>query len=420
MNAVSCKTFVNIARLGTLAACFFVLAGCVVSEVRPQPKLQAIQASQMIAQAELLDVAVVDFDPGVPQALLDDEEELEKRRVYPEVRRAESRLLAVRLKETLENTGQWGAVRVVPPSVSYVDVTVTGQIVESTGSELSLRISAQDASGRIWIDDKTYQADADLGSYKTQAALKARDPFQNIYVQIADDLLAARQQLNAAQRREVRQIAELRFAADLDPASFTGYVQSVADGKWSVVRLPATDDPALQRIRAIRERDAGVIDTLDGYNQEFSDQLFESYGAFRRTSREAIERADKARNQAMTRTVLGAAAVLGSIFVGSNCSSMDYNCRRIDDAVRTAGVIGGTAAVMSGIKKFSDAKIAAQEVRELADSFEAEVAGQVVEVEGRSLKLTGTAEEQYREWRRLLAAIYREETVPESASVPAP
>jgi hypothetical protein len=88
--------------------------------------------------------------------------------------------------------------------------------------------------------------------------------------------------------------------------------------------------------------------------------------------------------------------------------------------VRTAGVIGGTAAVMSGIKKFSDAKIAAQEVRELADSFEAEVAGQVVEVEGRSLKLTGTAEEQYREWRRLLAAIYREETVPESASVPAP
>ena len=33
-----------------------------------------------------------------------------------------------------------------------------------------------------------------------------------------------------------------------------------------------------------------------------------------------------------------------------------------------------------------------------------------VEVEGRTLKLTGTAEEQYREWRRLLATIYAEET----------
>jgi hypothetical protein len=397
-----------------------VLTGCVVNEIRPQPKLEAVQATEMISPAELLDVAVVDFDPGVSQALLDDEEELEKRRIYPEVRRAESRLLAVRLKQILENTGQWGAVRVVPSGVNYVDVSVTARIVESTGAALELAVTARDASGRVWIDDKTYTAEADLGSYKTELALRARDPFQNIYVQIADDLLAARRALSSTERRELRQIAELRFASDLDSASFSGYVQQTGTGRWSVTRLPAVDDPALQRIRAIRERDAGVIDTLDGYNQEFSDKLFESYGAFRRTSREAIERADKARNQAITRTALGAAAVLGSIFVGSNCSAGDYNCRRIDDAVRTAGVIGGTAAVMSGIKKFSDAKIAAQEVRELADSFEAEVAGQVVEVEGRSLKLTGTAEEQYREWRRLLAAIYREETVPQTANPPSP
>lgn len=409
-------------RSGRLA-CFLVLvgllSGCVVSEVRPQPKLEAVQATEMIAPAELLDVAIVDFDPGVSQALLDDEEELEKRRIYPEVRRAESRLLGVRLKEIMENTGQWGAVRVVPPSVNYVDLVITGRIIESTGARLELAITARDASGRVWIKDKAYQAEADLGSYKTEAALRARDPFQNLYVQIADDLLLARRELTAAQRRELRQIAELRFAADLDPASFSGYLRQTPEGRWSVDRLPAAGDPALQRIRAIRERDAGVIDTLDGYNQQFSDQLFEPYGAFRRTSREAIERADKARNQAITRTALGAAAVLGSIFVGSNCSAGDYNCRRIDDAVRTAGVIGGTAAVMSGIKKFSDAKIAAQEVRELADSFEAEVAGQVVEVEGRTLRLTGTAEEQYREWRRLLAAIYREETTPQSVS-PAP
>jgi hypothetical protein len=54
--------------------------------------------------------------------------------------------------------------------------------------------------------------------------------------------------------------------------------------------------------------------------------------------------------------------------------------------------------------------VAAQEVKELATSFQNEVAPQVVELEGRTLKLTGTAEEQYREWRRLLSEIYREET----------
>jgi hypothetical protein len=71
--------------------------------------------------------------------------------------------------------------------------------------------------------------------------------------------------------------------------------------------------------------------------------------------------------------------------------------------------MGGVAAVLSGIQKYADAKTAAQEVKELAGSFGSEAAGQTVEVEGRTLKLTGTAEEQYREWRRLLAAIYQEE-----------
>jgi hypothetical protein len=33
----------------------------------------------------------------------------------------------------------------------------------------------------------------------------------------------------------------------------------------------------------------------------------------------------------------------------------------------------------------------------------------VVDVEGRTLRLTGTAEEQYREWRKLLHQLYIEE-----------
>jgi hypothetical protein len=33
-----------------------------------------------------------------------------------------------------------------------------------------------------------------------------------------------------------------------------------------------------------------------------------------------------------------------------------------------------------------------------------------VDVEGRTLRLTGTADEQYREWQRLLHELYLEET----------
>jgi len=399
----------RLAILISLGSGFLGLAGCVVNETRPLPKLQAVQAKQQIPDAELLDVAIRSFDPNIPAAIADNEEALDKRRIYPDIRKAESRLLPERLKATLQTSGQWGAVRVVPESVKFVDVIVSGRILESTGGRLELEINAVDAMGRVWIDDKNYSGDADLGSYKTDAAMRARDPFQNVYVQIANDLLEVRDRLGAAERRDLRTVAQLRLAQDLDPRSFQGYLQTDATGLTRIARLPAAEDPALARTEKIRERDAAVIDTLDGYNSRFAEGLFDSYAGYRRTSREAIEKEEKARSQATTRTVLGAAAVLASIFVSSQCGSTDYNCQRIEDAVRYGGGIGGVAAVMSGIKKFADAKTAAQEVKELASSFEDEASTQIVEVEGRSLKLSGTAEEQYREWRRLLADIYREE-----------
>ncbi len=397
-------------RGGMLATAALLLAGCVVQDTKPLPKVAAVQSQRQIPQDELLDVAIREFDPGVPAAIAGDEEALAKRRIYPDVRKAESRVIPMTLRATLEGSGQWGPVRVVPASVQFVDLIVTGRILVSTGEELALSISARDSTGRVWLDDRTYKGPADTGSYKTEAALKARDPFQNVYAQIANDLLAARDALSAADRRELRQVTDIRFAQDLAPAAFSGYLLKDKDGLVRLARLPATDDPALARVQKIRERDMGVIDTVDGYYGNFSDKLQESYGAWRRTSYDAIQKEDKARSQARTRTVLGAAAVLASIFVPGQCASGDYNCQRIESAARTAGAIGGTAAVLSGIKKYSDAKVAAQDVKELATSFQNEVAPQVIELEGRTLRLTGTAEEQYREWRRLLADLYREET----------
>jgi len=92
--------------------------------------------------------------------------------------------------------------------------------------------------------------------------------------------------------------------------------------------------------------------------------------------------------------------------------------------VRTAGAVGGAASILSGLKKYSDAKMHAQALKELSESFQNEVAPQVVDVEGRTLKLTGTADEQYREWRKLLHEMYVEDTgggmSPEEISPPVP
>lgn len=398
-------------HVGTaLLAAGLALTGCMTHEVRPVEKIHPVQARGQIPAAELLDVAVREFDANVPQDAAANEEDLAKRRIFPEIRKAESKYLAGLLRSTLESSGQWGAVRVVPASVEFVDVVVDGRILASTGKDLALEITARDSAGRVWIDHRRYESGADIGSYKTTAALKARDPFQNVFSRIANDLLAAREALGAAAREELRHVTHLRFGADVAPEAMQSFLAKDAAGLQRVARLPAANDPFEVRVARIRERDAGVVDTVDRYYANFSEQMQDSYGAWRQASYTEIEKQDRIRSQAHTRTILGAAAVLGAIFVPDQCSPYDYNCRRVQSATRTAATVGGTAAVLSGIKKYSDARLAGQAVKELAESFQAEVTPQVVELEGRTLRLTGTAEEQYREWRRILREIWLEES----------
>jgi hypothetical protein len=402
---------------GALLAASMVLSGCVTSETKPIPKVEAKQAAVHIPEAELLDVGIRVFDPGIPKNLEGDEEALAKKRIYPDLRKAEARYIPTLLRETLEETAQWGAVRVIPNSADFIDVIVTGKLIDSNGGFLSVDISASDAAGRVWIKDKRYQSLVDLGAYKTTASMKARDPFQNIYAEIANDLVVARDKLTSLDRENIRKVASLKFAQDLAPDAMAGMTTVDAKGVTQVARLPADGDPTLGRIERIRERDTAVVDTVNDYYASFHDSMEDSYGSWRQTSFTELEKEMRARSSARTRTVLGAAALIASIFAPNSCST--YDSCRINNAVRNAGTMGGIAAVLSGIKKYADARTHADALKELTLSFQSEVAPQVVEVEGHTLRLTGTAEDQYREWRKLLKQLYLEETGAAAAPPPA-
>src|SRR4051812_17646130 len=393
-----------------------LLAGCVTSETKPIPKIAAKQATVHIPQAELLDVGIRVFDPGIPKNLENDDEALAKKRIYPDLRKAEARYMPTLLRETLESTAQWGAVRVIPNTAEFVDVIVTGKVVDSNGGFLAIDITATDAAGRVWIKDKRYSSLVDLGAYKTTASMKARDPFQNVYSEIANDLVAARDKLTSLDRENIRKVASLRFAADLAPDAMAGMTAKDKNGVTQVARLPAEGDPTLARIEKIRERDTAVVDTVNDYYAGFHDTMEDSYGSWRQTSFAELEKEMRAKSSARTRTVLGAAALIASIFAPNSCSS--YDACRINNAMRNAGAMGGLAAVISGIKKYGDARTHADALKELTLSFQSEVAPQVVEVEGHTLRLTGTAEDQYREWRKLLKQLYLEETGAAAAATP--
>src|SRR5689334_12866017 len=147
-------------RLALSALLAAALSGCVVQDTKPLPKVDARQAVREIPAEQRLDVVVHSFDPGIPAAQAADEDALAKKRIYPDLRKAESRYFAVMLRNTLESSAQWGAVRVAPDTVQFVDLAVSGRIVESTGKHLVLEITARDAAGRLWLDAKRFEGDA--------------------------------------------------------------------------------------------------------------------------------------------------------------------------------------------------------------------------------------------------------------------
>jgi hypothetical protein len=385
-----------------------IASGCVVKETRPLPILQAAQATTEIPEEQLLDVGVHLFDPGIPKEVEEDPDLADKTRIYPDIRKAESRYVAMQLRDTLEGTGHWGAARVVPASVESFDVTIDGRVIESTGTTLHVAVTVTDATGRVWIDDKDYEGLADTRAYK-DGYNADRDPFENVYVAIANDLLAARNTRPGAELANVRRVSELRFAADFAPVAFSQYLEkNPKTGQYRVLRLPAEDDLLVQRIKQIRERDYGMIDTVSENYAAFSERLEEPYTNWRRYTYDELIAEEKLKAQARNRMVLGAAAVAAAILVPDSCSSS--SCSRAASAARYGAGAGGVAAIISGYRKREEAKIHTESLKEISGSFQAEAAPLVVDVEGRTLRLTGTAEEQYAEWRRLLHELYREET----------
>ena len=73
-------------------------------------------------------------------------------------------------------------------------------------------------------------------------------------------------------------------------------------------------------------------------------------------------------------------------------------------------IVGGAAVFKRGMDRGEESEIHADAIRELGTSFDSEVSPMVIEVEGQTMELRGSADEQYRNWRRLLRQIYSSET----------
>jgi hypothetical protein len=355
-----------------------------------------------VPENQLLDVWIELFDPG---ELPEDEDEAMG--LSMDIRDAEARYIPEQLRTTMELTGYWGAVRVVPQETTGAELLVKGTIITSDGEQLALQIKALDASGREWFD-RAYEQELIEGVYKARGLIRnppSQDVFQSLYNTIANDLAEFRRTLTATDVETIRQVAELRFAADLSPEAFADDLQRDKNGRYTVVHLPAADDPMYQRVLAIRDRDFLLIDTLNGHFDNFCREMDTPYNEWRKARSEEAAALRKVERDAMQRKLIGVAAILGAIALEAT-NNGNYSSSVLRDTL----VLGGAYAIKTGFDKDSETDIHRDAIIELDESFSTEARPLVVEVEGETHELTGSAEAQYAQWRALLKRIYVSET----------
>ncbi len=393
MSAARPLLWLLVALLGPLG-----LYGCATGPARQSVSpTEAIRANAVPPEASLLDVGI-----QVLKTVELDAETAKEEGTHPKILEAEARYIPFHLKKTLQETGQWGAVRVLPARAEEVDVSVSGTLLESNGETLRVAIKVIDATGRLWFHNE-YEAEVTEKSYEALDK-KDSDPYQDLYNRVANDMLAYRRQLSSKELTAIRQLAFLKFARSVAPQAFATYLVQDTEGLFRVSRLPADDDPMFERVNRIRAREYMFIDTVNLYYNNLYDDMRQPYGQWRRSSLQELNQKRALERKAWTRRLLGLAAIIGGAVVGSNSNSSG------GAAASSVMVLGGYEIFRSGGQFASDAKVHEAALRELGDSFKADVEPVLDEVEGRTLKLSGSVDAQYAEWRRTLRELFARET----------
>jgi hypothetical protein len=396
-------------------AAFCWLAGCTSTEVMIAHSVDLVAPAEVVPEDQLLDVGIVVFDPGVPEGEIPKDvlEELIRDGTFVHIRRMESMYMAVQLQRTLQNAGHWGGVWVMPNASSAADVNVTAEIVQSDGDLVRVRAKAVDATGRVWIDGR-YELETPAGVYNRQR-YPGVDPYQDLFNMIANDLARAQARLSNDDMSRIRTVASLRYAEELSPEAFAGYVEPGRGGTYELRRLPAEADPMFDRTQRIRQRERLFVETLNQHYAGFSRQAEGSYHGWREYAREEAISIRELTKSTRWRTGLGIATIVASVVYGSNAGNDSFADRVVRDALMYMGMdVLRTSAVRRQEKRLHTSAL-----EELSMSFNDEVQPLVVEIQGTEHRLTGTAEVQYQEWRDLLRQFFVSETgfVPEDMQI---
>ena len=354
----------------------------------PIPAVGIVELEATILEPEqyqLLDIGVKVFDVSISE-----EEILELNEwIFTEIRENETHYLPYVLRSTLVASNQWGPVRVLPLEDPSMDLLISATVLASDGQRLTMQVEAKDSTGRLWLDkdytDQSSAADFPVSTRYTPSnqfdSANFTEPFQDIYNQVNNDLVDVRSTLSTQELINIKRVSQLVYAGDLAPESFAENLGRNELGRLTVVTLPAPDDPQLERVNEMRQRHHLFIDTVDQYYESLYEEMQAAYVIWRKYSYDQIEEEMAA------------------------SESYDFNS------------YGRSRSYLTPTQRYDRyrwSKIFEMEYRDLSLGFSNEIAPAILELNEQVHGLSGTMEEQYIQWRRILQRLFElEEEVPD-------
>lgn len=361
------RSFILALALLSLAACAPLDAGGRFASPRPVAPRPVAPVGEVLLSTPAapveLELGIAVFDQGLDQAAGDNS-------VFPSIRKAESLLLPVTLASMLKASGAVSIVRVVHSAQVQLPLLLEGKIRRADGAVLELALTLRGADAGLLLD-RVYRDEAEVADYPVQSG---KDPFDDVYRAIANDVQAALAALTPARRDALRRLALMRFAASLAPATFSRFIDSDARGRYTLASFPADDDPMLRRLNRLRRQDQLFIDSVDEQYAELRDEVAQSYALWREYAFELQRYGQSYRAGAAGR--------------------------------RSTARRGSYAAMQQVYASYRKVKIQEQDLRGLVEGFGGESLETVLEVDDGIVRLRGSVARRYEEWRRILARIY--------------
>jgi hypothetical protein len=265
----------QIANLIAVAA-LLLATGCATTR-EPVPTVAAAPAAGtgQVAEATLLDVAVIMFEFDELTDV-----DLAEQRTDTIIHAAEAHYMAHHLAGVLADSGEWGMVHTLPEDLGLSEVWVTANILFSSSRKLSLFVHAGDCTGRQLMAQ-------DYSISSGQVAGTGVSMLDAICQQIAADLSVEQAWFNRKERQRMRDISRLKLAGILMPKQYGRYLQRDEDKRISIVQMPSEDDPMLVRIDRVSARLDGFGDLVRDHYDGYYEGMHEDYLRWRKELQKA-------------------------------------------------------------------------------------------------------------------------------------